>query len=162
MLVIHPMHVMGKVFFIEIFILIFYKERKCDLLHLYCSHSLLHLSIKMMNCLIGLLGHPELRTKPPAELLKSELSATLGTRLEQSSLLIWAWGVEVVVFRLLIGREAFIIDEPSMLHGDNFSHWWFSISGTPNSHEIHCSCIRAIITHALPDPRPVIPIPIQM
>ena len=36
------------------------------------------------------LGHPELRTKPPAELLKNEHSATLGTRLEHSSLLIWA------------------------------------------------------------------------
>ncbi len=35
------------------------------------------------------LGHPELRTKPPTELLKSEHSVTLGTRWDHSLLLIW-------------------------------------------------------------------------
>ncbi len=34
------------------------------------------------------LGHPKLRTKPPTELLKSEHSASLSTRLEQYLLLI--------------------------------------------------------------------------
>ncbi len=41
-----------------------------------------------INNRFRLLGHPGLRTKPPAKLLNSEHFATLGTNLQHSSLII--------------------------------------------------------------------------